>query len=1070
MSTLGNVVRLLSGALANAAETWGDPEFLRSFFRDIGWSLSSVPGPIAALGAPANALATVWNAVRYDDVAPAQIGQLASALQGLWTALLSVESMPDPPEVAGAAFGRDLARTIVDYWLIDTMTREAHFALPLLELLGIVEIRYVAEALPRRAYTLRRIAWDRVPALLTDPGAGFRQRFGWGSDGFAAGEVLAKIRGLLGALRWSAPLREMPPEELAIAGAPSSGLVLGVDLQLLRRSEEAGVVEAGVRFMPIAPPGTHPGLALVPYLSPGLGVAFPLDHVASVKVDATFDLQGGIVLSWLPDRGLALTTDLGRGGVARTTGHATVTLAIDDPDKPEKTLIDAVGVTLVARTAQGVARIALDPAPVFGIEVELKDGILRWDSSQAPGGLGQLFGGRSFEVPAAVAIGWDSARGFYWRGGDAREATLPAALALGPVQISAARVAAEPVSGGGALILGLDGTLTVGPAVLGWQRFGVRLAVSRGSSAPIDLSVDASVPDLLALSISAPAVSGGGLLSWDSAAGRYAGALHVKIADAIDLAAWGVLQTGSATRHWSLAVILAGHIPPIELGWNFRLTGLGGLIALHRRMDTDALRDAAYGIRGGLDDLLFPDNPETRLPQLLDPIERFFPPAADSYVAGPMAEIEWGRGVQINARIRAVLLLQLDDQKIALYGTVRIGFPTIDSDSTLRVRAGLEALVDPRDKLARFSITLIEAKLFQSIQVTGGAAFFVRWGSPREFAYTIGGFHPAYRPYIPTGLKEPPRTGVHWNPISAVRLDLTQYFAITSTSMQYGASAHVVLGPSWGKLTGELAFDLLVMTSPALHFEADLHARVSVEIFGYDVASVGLDAALAGPSPWVLSGKVSARLCYFIHVTKSFHFEWGESISIPATPQSAGQLLAAELQSAGNWTSFRTRVLPVKLRHGVSAPLAPRDEIEVRQSRLPLGIRIERNEGNPLSDPGVWTLTCSSASGIVKLADVTEVFPERRFLAQPSKERPFRGGLACGARLARPDWDISAVAIAVDSTATDDLVLDGGTTVAGAVALPALPRPALTTGVASALPATSRARAFTRGAALERVK
>jgi len=45
-----------------------------------------------------------------------------------------------------------------------------------------------------------------------------------------------------------------------------------------------------------------------------------------------------------------------------------------------------------------------------------------------------------------------------------------------------------------------------------------------------------------------------------------------------------------------------------------------------------------------------------------------------------------------------------------------------------------------------------------------------------------------------------------------------------------------------------------------------------------------------------------------------------------------------------------------------------------------------------------------------------------------------------------------------------DVVVDGGATVTGAVPLPP---PALHDGVASALPATSRARAFSRAALLE---
>ena len=51
-------------------------------------------------------------------------------------------------------------------------------------------------------------------------------------------------------------------------------------------------------------------------------------------------------------------------------------------------------------------------------------------------------------------------------------------------------------------------------------------------------------------------------------------------------------------------------------------------------LDAEALAGALRA--GTIDDLLFPDHPETRLPQLLPAIERFFPPQAGSDVAGPM--------------------------------------------------------------------------------------------------------------------------------------------------------------------------------------------------------------------------------------------------------------------------------------------------------------------------------------------------------------------------------------------------------------------------------------------------
>ncbi|HEY0985698.1 MAG TPA: DUF6603 domain-containing protein, partial [Kofleriaceae bacterium] len=756
--------------------------------------------------------------------------------------------------------------------------------------------------------------------------------------------------------------------------------------------------------------------------------------------------------------------------VLATSGAPDVSLAaeltrIATPERAPYVIGSATGTRLELKGATAHAAVHLAPdARTVDRGIEVPDALLVLTADGADGFLRSVIGDGELRANLDFGLAYTTGKGLRLKAGTKLTAHLPVSLTLGPLSVQEIALTLAPTEQAVEVTVGATLGLAIGPVAATIDGIGVRARATLPSSSPpraLDLGFGFKPPTGLGLSIDASVVSGGGFLSWDSDAGRYTGALHVKIAGLVDIAAWGVLQTGTATQHWSLLIILAGHIPPIELGWNFRLTGLGGMLALHRRMDTDALRDAAYGVSGSLDDLLFPDSPETRLPQLLGTVERFFPPATGSYVAGPMAEIEWGRGAAVNARIRAALLLQLDGSAVALYGTVRIGFPSVDSDATLRIRAGLEALFDIRNGLARFSMVILEAKLFQSIQFTGGAAFFVRWGGGREFAFTIGGFHPAFRPYIPTGLLEPPRLGVHWNPLSGVRLDLSQYFAITTTSMQFGAEAHAEVGCSWGKVTGDLAFDLLVMTSPSLHLEADLHARFTVTVFGSDLMTAGLDGSLVGPGPWVFSGTLNWKVWIF-HITKHFQFEWGDRIEVTATPQSAAQILGDELQSAASWTSFRTRALPVKLRSGVGAPIAPRDELEVRQSRLPFNTALETMEGNPLSDAGVWTLSCTSASGITKLADLTDVFPERRFLAEPSKERPFRSGLLCGARLGRADWDISSVAIAVDSTATDDVVIDGGMTVAGAVALPPL-TPADT--VANALPMIAPARAFTRGGA-----
>ena len=163
-----------------------------------------------------------------------------------------------------------------------------------------------------------------------------------------------------------------------------------------------------------------------------------------------------------------------------------------------------------------------------------------------------------------------------------------------------------------------------------------------------------------------------------------------------------------------------------------------------------------------------------------------------------MAEIEWRAEVGTKfGQFRLALLGELEKLQFGLYGTVQLGFPKIDDAHILRVRAAAEALYDHRAGFLRASFTLIEALLFDRVHLTGGAAMLIRWGGRNEFAVTLGGFHPSFRPFIPEGLREPPRLGAYWKPHHLVELSIKAYFALTSTSLQFGFAAHVEAGASW---------------------------------------------------------------------------------------------------------------------------------------------------------------------------------------------------------------------------------------------------------------------------------
>jgi hypothetical protein len=1053
MGTLAGALRLLTAALTNLADTTSDPALMLSFLRDLGWSLDQVPAPIATIGAPAQALAALWNTISDDELTAAQLTQLSTALQSLWNALLALEAMADPPGLAGAGFATDLARTIVDYWLLDALERDANFTLPLLELIGLVEIRYVDDALPRQAYISRRIIWDRVPALLSDPGAGFRARFGWGTASFAASEALSRIRALLVALRWSAVLREADPNELAVAGASADDAILGVDLQLLRTNDDTGLIDAGVRFLPLAPTTGLPGLAIVPYVAPGLGVTFPLDDHVTVSVDGTFDLSGGVALSWLPDRGISLITDFtGNSGVTRTTGGATVTLAIDDPAKPDKTLIDALGVTLTARTAQGVAKIALDPAPEFAIEAEIKDGMVRWDASQLPGVLGQLFSGRTFEVPAALAIGWSSVRGFYFRGGTALEAVIPAAVQLGPLQLSGVRVSAAQVSNGAALTLGLDGKFTAGPVVVGWQRLGVRVAASRGSTMPIDLSIDASLPDLISFAVSSSLLTGSGSLQRVDA-DHFTGSLALA---AFGVTVGAVAAITRAPSGTSIAAVLSARWPGIPIGLGFELDGMTGVLGIDRSVDLDVLRGQLR--TGGVAQLLGGrGDPATTLAALA----QVFPVAAGRTVIGLGPSIGWGSPRVLQGDL-AVLLELPAPIRIDLLASMQLGLPSLDH-RIVDIRIDALGVVDFDRGTLALDASLHDSKL-AGYALTGDMALRLGWGDAPEFLLSIGGFHPHFTP--PPGFPSLRRLALTAgdNP----QLRLSAYLALTSNTAQVGAEVDLTASGDGFKIAAQVGFDALFQFVP-FAFEVEITARASISWHSVHLLGVDLDFTLSGPHPWHAKGDASFGVLWW-DVSVGFDTTWGDATPAPLPPPpSIANALTDALSQPTAWTSELPADEPAWVTFASPAntpPVGPTSTIVVhpfaalvvRERAVPLGYLISQFGNVPLATTQQLDLTAVRiGSTTVSTTPVTDSFAPGQFTQLTADQRlvaPSFETLQSGARIAAGEARIGATArssMDVDTEVVDPLapppvmtvvVVPPVITVLAPIVRPPLPRPA----------------------------
>ena len=750
--------------------------------------------------------------------------------------------------------------------------------------------------------------------------------------------------------------------------------------------------------------------------------------------------------------------DIARGDLAVGTPGATLTVTFLRPTRFEPLPGIEIKFTPSIALAFGLRRTADIPRPTFELRLSLNDTEDRVAFVPSSGLLSQLLPSDGLTLPIDASIAWNTDLGWHFTGLGAfasaladrppdpgapppkspadTEVLTPINKKLGILTLHERRLEVRTTGNEDGTIVSVSMTgalsLNLKVARISLSGLGVKVDLHIPSSGEdlidlFDMDCDGTLPTGLGVAFTSESVSGGGFLERIVASdGRetWRGGLALRFADGLDVAAFGIVEFGGQ-RKWTVIVfVIVRFTPPYPLPWGLKLKAVGGLVALNRTVDFNALREAAMGSQGGLEAVLLPDRPEERLLELLPAIDRFFPPRDGSQVVGVLAEITWLADTGSTfGYFRGVLLGELQDFQFALYGIARLGFPSIADDHIVRIRAGVEALYDHRNSLARFSLTLTDALIFNRVKLTGGAVLLFRWGAHDEFALSVGGFHPAFRPFIPEGLIEPPRLGAYWKPHDHVELSISGYWAVTSCSLQFGFSAHVEIGASWGGLRADAEFNFLVMTKPRVLFDLELQFRVTAHLFGCDLFSASLHGQMTGPDPWTIEGSIYWEVCG-VNLSKDFGpYHWGDDLGqIGSVSQEARQVLGDAFADPSNWSLRRRPSQAVRLRPGSEDAFDPHDQLDVRQTQLPLGINLEVNDANTLADPGTWKLT--PTAGLAKVADLTDVFPTRRYLRKPPKEVPFRGGLACGARFGGAGWQVPGNAVPSDESSTEDSVQD----------------------------------------------
>lgn len=901
---------------------------------------------------------------------------LFDALRTVMGILRDLPAAAPPPGIPADAWST-FRSEVLDALLVDYLAATHGAIAAVLLGMGVIEADEVdtGGVAGRVPYTRRQIAWDRLPRLVTDPVGLMRDTYGWRDGaGLRFDVALARLGHALDLLGLPAEVRFPATallDEYYDAANPSRPQARELKATLMAGEDAAGnSLDASLLVMPIPEPtepaGPPRGLLISPSLQTSAVPPAELLWEYSIALSGTGGRVAyeGARLELLPS---------GVRAQLATTGAATIdatALLRREFDVPAVLLGSIFSHRLELDGYEfGIASRGPLASPELALRAAIQKARLVVDAGGADGFLASVLGGSTWTFEFAAGIEWSSQSGVHIEGSGAVEARIPLNFALGPIQLRdlLIRVAAE--TGTLAVTAGVSGSLALGPFTAVVENVGMRLSLTPvaadqppGVFGELDLGFAFKPPDGLGLGVQAGPVTGGGFVGFDEVTGRYSGALALSIGE-IGVSAFGLLDTRlpGGQQGYALLVLLRATFPPIQIGFGFALSSIGGLLALNRRIDADALRARiATGTAGRI---LAPEDPLRDAPVLLTDLAAVFPPIEGVVVVGPTLQLSWVEFVRFDLGI----FVELPQLKVLLLGSARAAIPNpAGGRALLQIRLDIVGLLDFQKQVLEFDAVLVDSYLLEILELSGGAAFRLSWGDEPYVVLTVGGFHPGYSP---APLAFPPSLTrvamVRGAPTDLIYLRFEGYFAVTTNTLQLGAAVELIINAGPINLRGFLGFDALVLFQP-FSFEVAVEASVSIRWRGRRLGGVDFRGTLTGPGPVTLHGKVCFEILFF-DICWEETFTLGSSGRPAVTPvASAVAELAQDLGDPRNLASSGgddPRVALAPEPSGLAVPVVrPLGQLAWSQERAPLDLLLERFQGAPLARPETVAATGNHVS------------------------------------------------------------------------------------------------------------
>jgi hypothetical protein len=484
----------------------------------------------------------------------------------------------------------------------------------------------------------------------------------------------------------------------------------------------------------------------------------------------------------------------------------------------------------------------------------------------------------------------------------------------------------------------------LGPITARVDRAGLRFAI-RFPKPPeepnlgyFDLDASGLLPTGVSLAIDAKGVvSGGGFLFHDKAQELYAGVMQLAIRERLNVKAFGLIATRMPDGNpgYSLIVfITAEGFAPIPIGMGATLRGIGGIIAINRTFDKDAMREGLKNKTLGT--LLFPKDPIRSAPEIIRNLVTTFPAEEGGFLVGLLMKISWFSPTLVLLDI-AIIVETGNRMRVIALAMISALLPTRDND-LVRLNMDAMGIIDLGRLDVEIDAVLVDSRLAHKFVLTGNMALRASM-LKRSFILSVGGFNPRFTP--PMGMPKLQRITIALASGNNPRLTCEAYFAITANTIQFGARAELYAAAFGFSIEGEVGFDVLVQLLP-FHLIADFRASVQLKRGSRNLFKLSVAGTLEGPRPLRIGGKASFEIfwCDFtIRFDKTLVS--GEKPPLPPAVDVLAELKRT-LTSADSWS---TQLAPNR-QHGVTLRKLPPSPVLVLD---PLGNLVFRQQVVPLN-------------------------------------------------------------------------------------------------------------------------